>query len=250
MLDITFGINYFGISDIGLVRECNEDAWIALPEKGLFLLADGMGGHAAGEVAAKEAIGRLSQLLSEWGPPKGTTAADAEAFFYAAFAEVNDWVYQKGRSDPALNGMGTTLCALLIIQSHAVLAHVGDSRIYRYRRPFLRQLTEDHSLATELLGLGMIDSKSIEKFPYKHILTRAIGTHPVVEASTIALEIEADDLFLLCSDGLTNYVSDKGIAAILSQKLSLKERGHQLVDLAKEYGGGDNITLILAKLEK
>lgn len=250
MLNITFGINYFGISDIGLVRERNEDAWLAFPEKGLFLLADGMGGHAAGEVAAKEAVGRLSQLLNEWGPPKGVTSADAEAFFYAAFADVNDWIYRKGRADPTLSGMGTTLCALLIIQSHAMLAHVGDSRIYRFRKPLLRQLTEDHSLATELLALGTIDPKNIEKFPYKHILTRAIGTHPFVETSVNMFEIEADDLFLLCSDGLTNYVSDKGIAAILSQKLSLKERGHQLVDLAKEYGGGDNITLILAKLEK
>lgn len=250
MLNTTFEINYFGISDIGLVREHNEDVWLACPEKGLFLLADGMGGHAAGEVAAKEAVGRLSQLLMEWGPPKDATLAQAEAFFRDAVTQVNEWVYYKGHTDSTMSGMGTTLCALLFMQGHVILAHVGDSRIYRYRRPLLRQLTEDHSLASELLALGAMDTKDIEKFPYKHILTRAIGTHQTVEPTMNAVEIEPNDLFLICSDGLTNYVTDKEMAAILSQKLSLKERGHQLIDLAKEHGGGDNITVVLAQLGK
>lgn len=248
MLNTTFEINYFGISDIGLVREHNEDVWLACPEKGLFLLADGMGGHSAGEIAAKEAVDRLLELFVKWGPSRSVDPDFAETFFYDAFMKVNAQIYGQGQTDHSLHGMGTTLCALYFIQSHVIVAHVGDSRIYRYRKPLLNQLTEDHSLASELLALGTMKSRDVEKFPYKHILTRAIGTHPSVEPAVNSIEIESKDLFLLCSDGLTNYVTDKEIGTILNQPLSLKERGRQLVDLAKEHGGGDNITLVLAQI--
>lgn len=241
-------LNTFGISDIGLVREHNEDVWAAYPERGLFLLADGMGGHAAGEVAARGAVDHVYELVKQWHPPKQIMPDEAVSFFHDLLKKVNTFVYQKGQENPSLSGMGTTLCLLYLLPAHAIIAHVGDSRIYRFRENHLEQLTEDHSLIAELISLGAMKADESETFPYKHILTRAIGTHSLVEPTVNYLTIKPNDCFLLCSDGLTNMISDSDIERVLTSHSSLEESGSALVGLANASGGIDNITLMLVKI--
>lgn len=243
-----FQIHCFGISDIGLVREHNEDVWVAHPEEGLFILADGMGGHAAGEVAAKESVDYLYDLFQKSKTSNEKSVEEVCKLFKDALQEVNTAVYKEGKADKNLEGMGTTICVLYLHHSEAILVHVGDSRIYRLRHQTLKQLTEDHSLVSELIAVGAVKSEEANTFPYKHILTRAIGTQPKVEPTVSSVTIESNDLFMLCSDGLTNYVKDHEIQEILSTSHSLEEKGKQLVHLANEHGGGDNITLILITL--
>ncbi len=248
MIKETFYTESFGLSDIGLVREHNEDVWAAFPEKGLFVLADGMGGHLAGEIASKEAIDHLHSLVGAWNPSQEITVEEAMFFFRDALVKVSTCIYKKGRSSEELKGMGTTLVALFFLQNHAILAHVGDSRAYRQRDTGLEQLTEDHSFVSELVSLGAMKPEDAETFPYKHILTRAIGTHPNVEPTVNSVEVQPHDLFMLCSDGLTNYITDNEIANILRIDDSLTHKGQQLVDLSNEHGGGDNITLVLINI--
>lgn len=244
----TSQIDCAGISDIGLIRDHNEDVWAAYPECGLFVLADGMGGHAAGEIAADESVSYLHELVVKWHPTRQTSPDEAIVFFRDALMKVNSAIYQKGQQEPSLSGMGTTICALYLFQMFAIVAHVGDSRIYRLRKGVLEQLTEDHSLVSELVSLGAMKADESETFPYKHILTRAIGTHPTVDPTVNYLKINPHDLYLLCSDGLTNYVNDSQIEAILNQDIPLADHAQSLVDLANEHGGGDNITLVLVKI--
>lgn len=244
----TYQMDCIGMSDIGLIRDHNEDVWAAYPDQGLFILADGMGGHVAGEIAARNSVQYLYELVKKWRPTKQTSPEEMVSFFRDSLSKVNENIYQKGKNEPSLTGMGTTICALYFFQKYAFVVHVGDSRIYRLRKGRLEQLTEDHSLVAELVSLGAMKFEEGKSFPYKHILTRAIGTHPSVEPSVSYLAVRPDDCFLLCSDGLTNYVDDTEIESILDYSSSLEERGRSLVNLANKHGGGDNITLILVKV--
>ncbi len=248
MLKSSFHFNSFGISDVGLVREHNEDVWASYPEEGLFLLADGMGGHAAGEVAAQETVSQLYEHVKNWFPIKQTPCDEAISFFRESLMQVNTAIYHKGQSESSLSGMGTTVCALYFFHEYAILAHVGDSRIYLFREGKLEQVTEDHSLVAELISIGAIKPHEADSVPYKHILTRAIGTNPSVDPTVSYLETRPNDSFLLCSDGLTNYVSDEEIEMILNKNLPLNESAQKLIELANTNGGGDNITLVLVEV--
>lgn len=240
-----FQLEAFGLSDVGLVREHNEDVWASFPGIGLFVLADGMGGHAAGEVAARSAVDLLHELVIQWNPPTTLNREEATSFFRVAFGTINDLILKRGQNSDALKGMGTTLNALYFLNHEAVISHVGDSRVYLLRQEKLKQLTEDHSLVSELLALGAMQPEDAKTFPYKHILTRAMGTHPSVEPTICSIPVKPNDLFLLCSDGLTNYVTDNEIAFILQENNELSQKGRRLIELSNKHGGGDNITLIL-----
>lgn len=240
-------LDSFGITDIGLVRDHNEDVWAAYPDGGLFLLADGMGGHSGGEVAAAKTIEYLHALFSEWKNTQEASASKAKAFFQEAFCKVNAYIYKQGQHDEDLKGMGTTLCSLYFLTKEAIVAHVGDSRIYRFREGALHPLTEDHSLVAELMALGAIESAEADSFPYKHILTRAIGTHLQIEPTVIAVQVEPHDQFLLCSDGLSNYVTAEQITEIMHMDCSLDAKGRALIDQANDNGGGDNVTAVLVE---
>lgn len=244
----TLPLECFGTSDVGLVREHNEDVWAAYPEQGLFLLADGMGGHACGEVASKEAVDQLYALFNQWYTATGLVTSKAKAFFEKCFLDVNTYIYRQGQRDDDLKGMGTTLCSLFFLKKEAVVAHVGDSRVYRFREGHLEQLTEDHSLVAELMALGAVGSAEADSFPYKHILTRAMGTQPTVEPTLSVVEIEPHDLFLLCSDGLTNYVTPELMTRILKSESSLDVKGQALIQAANQNGGGDNVTIVLVEV--
>jgi len=227
---------YAGISDIGLIRPNNEDVWTALPESGFFALADGMGGHQAGEIAAKEAI---EQLLRAFHPGKDPVLA-----MHRAIAHANQSVFDKGRSADHLHGMGTTLCCLYWGPSQIVYAHIGDSRIYRYRSAKLEQLTQDHSLFSRWQRLG---KPSHISYPYKNVITRAIGTARKVVPEISITPFEPGDLFLLCSDGLSDALSPQDIEQVIERSDSLEIMATRLIEKAKIKGSHDNITVLLVQ---
>lgn len=239
-----------GLSDVGLVRQNNEDVWAQLNDLQLFILADGMGGHQAGEIAAKEAVAALSQLIRKAEDSKTTllTLRDAYALVRQAIEQTNRSVYLKGQTDAELRGMGTTLCCLYFQENGLIYGHVGDSRIYRLRKNRLEQLTKDHSLLRELVDMGELDEEQSTDFLYKNIITKAIGTEPDVDPTIHASDIAVSDIYLMCSDGLSDLLPFREIERILNTMTSLEEGAQTLIKEANEKGGHDNITVVLVKV--
>lgn len=218
-------INSIGITHLGLMRTNNEDVWAELPDEQFYILADGMGGHNAGEIAARETVMHLIQSIKML--PKGSLTQVA-SYLHQAIQDANAWVYNLSLQNTQYHGMGTTLCCILIYENHLIYAHVGDSRIYRFRQG-LSKLTVDHSLS-------------------KHVISRAIGTSPDVKPEISISSIHPEDTYLLCSDGLTDYMSDHEIGSWMKQPFTLERTAHALVEGALIRGGKDNITLLLVKI--
>lgn len=244
---MSFKIVAAGLSDPGLVRQSNEDIWIQVPELALFALADGMGGHRAGEIASREAVHALSRLAKKAKPH--LSLYEARDVMAQVIKQVNHTVYNLGRSHQQLKGMGTTLCCMQFREDGIVYGHVGDSRIYRLRRGTLEQLTQDHSLLRELIDLGQIAEGQGTDFLYKNILTRAIGTEPQVEPSVYTCDLAAGDLYLMCTDGLSDVLSEREMESILNSSPSVESAVKALVDAAKKKGGFDNITVVIMRVE-
>ncbi len=240
-----------GISDIGLVRENNEDIWAELPDDCFFILADGMGGHQAGEKAARETVTTMCHLVREKITPILATSSieEIQKLLSRAICYVNNYIFQMGRQDRELKGMGTTLCCVLFHEAGLIYAHVGDSRIYRFRDDKLVQLTKDHSLLCQLLDQGQLDEKSAQNFTHKHIITKAIGTEPRVEPTVESASLEEGDLYLLCSDGLTDLITHDEIEATIKYALLPSDAALKLVEAANIKGGNDNITVVMVKVE-
>ncbi|TXI39250.1 MAG: Stp1/IreP family PP2C-type Ser/Thr phosphatase [Nitrosomonas sp.] len=248
---MSFQVLACGLSDVGLVRRRNEDAWVVIAEHHLYFLADGMGGHRAGDVAAREAVASLTHLLTKPDAlPSGSHSLyDACSSIRLAFEQVNRTVYTKGKTEESLKGMGTTLCCLHIHEEGVIYAHVGDSRIYRLRGGELEQLSEDHSLLRELVASGQISDENARLFAYKNIITKAIGTEPIVEPSVSAVEMQEGDLYLMCSDGLSDLVSREDIETILLANPVKEDAAKALVAAAIAYGGQDNITVVIIQIQ-
>lgn len=244
----TVCMDYYGMSEMGLVRRRNEDRWSAVPERKFFALADGMGGHLGGDIAAEETVTLLSAYVRDefLQPPHSPEIAMSRLRRGIDFA--NEAVYVYSRSDRNLRGMGSTLTCLLIVGKEIVYAHVGDSRIYRLRRGSLKRLTSDHSLVTELLASGHITQEDAERFIYRHVITRAIGTRARVEPDLAHEPLEVGDLYLMCSDGLTDLVRDHEIANLLQEGNSLEVRAQALKEVVFQRGATDNLTLVLVKI--
>lgn len=233
----------YGLSDIGLSRSNNEDVWVAVPEQGFFALADGMGGHQAGEVAAKETISILLQSLESL---KTRQSLELVRVLKKAIEDANQWVFHLSKEVEAYYGMGTTLCCLLWTQEAVIYAHVGDSRIYRLRKGKLELLTRDHSLFSEWLETGRLGEEKGE-LPSKNVLTKAVGTHAKVVPEIAFSAYEPDDLYLLCSDGLSDALSLREMETAFSEE-NLLSSTKRLISLAKEKGASDNITALLVKI--
>jgi protein phosphatase len=247
-----YKIAAYGSSNVGLVRQNNEDAWSSIADLNLYLLADGMGGHQAGEVASAQAVKAVSQLmaqrLQEGGGP--ISLHDMRKELYRVIQEANSQLYKLSRSDRDLRGMGTTLCCLLFHGKGLIYGHVGDSRIYRFRRGHLKQLTKDHSLLAEMVDQGhFAGSKGID-LSYKNIITKAMGTEPSVEPSVHLCDIEIGDLFMMCTDGLTDMLGTKEIQSLLLQGMALEESVSELIATANARGGYDNITIVVTQVLK
>lgn len=232
-------VESYGISDIGLVRENNEDVWLSMPRYRFFALADGMGGQNGGEIAAKEAIGELSESIKYRVHPQKKAKLPTRDLIYhlrSAIDQANMRVFSLGNEKKFLKGMGTTLCCLYLYEDSVIYAHVGDSRIYRYRDRELKQLTQDHCLRYDL------------KHPKKHIITRAIGTSTKVEPEIASVTAKKGDVFFMCTDGLSDFVSLADIETLLQRKRSLKYTAKCMIDAAKKRGSGDNITTLFVKI--
>lgn len=239
----------FGRSEIGLVRPNNEDCWASISEKNFYILADGMGGHRAGEIAARETVDKLSeQIRKNLNLSKGTVKEHRQQI-RELIQEVNHAVFLKSKTDEELKGMGTTLCCTYFHEKGVVFAHVGDSRIYRFNRNSLKQLTRDHSLVYEMIELGELSERSAGEVTYKNIITRAIGTSAKVDVSIGISEFEDDDLFMMCSDGLSDLLPTEDMEKIIQNTSSVKETVDRLIEAAIERGGIDNVTVLVMCVE-
>ena len=236
----------FGLSDIGLTRPNNEDVWVSVPEIGFFALADGMGGHQAGEVAAKETLDHLCLSAKEI---KSADCVELMIELKSAIEKANEWVYRLGKGSESLNGMGTTLCCLIWVQNTIVYAHVGDSRIYRLRDQKLELLTRDHSLMAKWLATGKLAEECETPFPYKNVITRAIGTAARAKPEIAASAHVPGDLYFLCTDGLSDVLSLEEIEKILNQFPDLETAAQRLIERAKIKGSSDNMTLLMIQSE-
>lgn len=244
-----YKIEAYGLSDRGLVRQNNEDVWAEISEAKLFVLADGMGGHRAGEVASREAVDCLLDILTNTLLKGKQKKIEEVVFIFGeAIQEVNHCIYQMSRKSGNLKGMGTTLCCIYFFDSYVVYGHVGDSRIYKCRNNQIEQLTKDHSLLSELLEMGQIDRAQVDSFLYKNVLTRAIGTEASVEPSIGYQKIESGDVYLMCTDGLTDVVNNEEIRDNICRNPSIDDVVKRLVELARSRGGPDNITIVGTKV--
>jgi serine/threonine protein phosphatase PrpC/CRP-like cAMP-binding protein len=252
-------IKFFAATDVGRQRDHNEDNYLVDPKLYLFVVADGMGGHAAGEVASQIAVHTVCRTVRENAdvidrhrdsPDSSTARQEILAVMEHAIQSATCEVYRRAQEDPAKRGMGTTCSVLLLIGARGFIAHVGDSRIYLVRQNQVHQITEDHSLLNELVRRGKLKREEIESSPYakyKNAVTRAVGAYETVEADTLDFEVLPGDQFLMCSDGLHGYLKDKDIRDILSSDAA--ESPKKFIALANNGGGHDNITAVVVRVE-
>jgi len=245
-----------GVTDIGRRRTSNEDAFLLDDELGLYVVADGMGGHAAGEVASREAVDTVMGMVrrghetverfAREGPTEDNVRA-VQRLLESAVQAATYMVFAIAENDPDQKGMGTTVSALLLTADHGVIAQVGDSRIYLLREGQVYQLTEDHTLVAWQVKQGIISEAEAALSPHKNVITRAVGSRDYVQVDTHCIEIGAGDRFLLCSDGLHGYLSEQEIAPILA--LGAQLAANRLIELANSRGGRDNITAVVVEIE-
>ncbi len=236
------------VSDCGSKRSSNEDAFGVSAEHGVYVVCDGMGGAAAGEVASALAVGEVLSVLSDRPKAESDLVPLADAV-EAAVRAANQTIHSRAQRDPQLHGMGTTLVGLVTEGRRVLVFNVGDSRCYRMRNSALVQISQDHSLVEEQVRMGRITHAEALRSPHRNVITRALGTETSVEPDLFELKAEAGDLFLLCSDGLTNELPDPLIESMLAADLSLNELCTRLVDAANRAGGHDNITCLLVRAE-
>jgi protein phosphatase len=257
-MNLSQALEIASCTDPGIVRSHNEDSIAADAAKGLVVLADGMGGYNAGEVASGMATTvittELQHLLDETPAYKLEPASGrpyAEKLLQDQIAKANTSIYQAAQSQPQYSGMGTTLVAAVFYDNKVSVAHIGDSRLYRLRGEKFEQLTRDHSLLQEQIDSGMITPEQAKFSQNKNLVTRALGIDPTVEPELHVYPTELGDIYLLCSDGLNDMVSDVDIGMTL-QTLSanLRLAAQQLVQMANDNGGRDNVSVILVRVAR
>jgi protein phosphatase len=232
----------------GRVRSSNEDAFGLRLEHGIYIVCDGMGGAAGGEIASRMAA---DVVLERMSAEPGELSRREQ--LHEAIAEANRLVLERAEREPGLYGMGTTLVALLLGADAgagpALVAHAGDSRCYLLRGGELKRVTQDHSLVDEQIRLGTMTAEEAARSPFRSVITRAIGTQPSVTEDVLKMEVAQGDVFLLCSDGLTREVDEDVIARVLGAGDDLERAAQTLVDAANEAGGRDNVTAVVVRIE-
>jgi len=244
------------VTDVGRRRRRNEDACLVVPELGLYAVADGMGGHSAGEVASQRAIEVVHAVIAQRAPilrafaedPTPDRGAEAARLVEQAIQTACAEIFRMASVDPKLAGMGTTFVCLVIAGDRGVVAHVGDSRLYLHRQDHLHVLTEDHTLIAEQMRAGEITAEGALNSPFKGVLTRAVGQHESVQVDTLVVDLHPGDGFLLCSDGLHGYFPEEELADRFGAAPAEVLAG-ELVTLANERGGRDNITAVVVSVE-
>lgn len=232
------------MTHIGRVRSINEDCACARPDLGLFAVADGMGGHQAGEVASKKAVECLEEEV------ENSSCRDKEpgATLKAAIEKANKLIYDLSYRNADYRGMGTTITACCVNKTVMTVAHVGDSRCYLIRKSRIFRLTRDHSLVEEMLQKRQITSEEAQRHPYRNVLTRALGTSPRVEVDTTRFNLSRNDIILLCTDGVTEYLSDDELTVFFQNK-EPEKAVRDILNEALNRGGNDNITLVMVVVE-
>jgi protein phosphatase len=234
----------WGISDVGRKRDHNEDSYLVAAPMGLFAVADGMGGHQAGEKASRMAIEIVEREVKEAAGAKALEGEGAAKTIRSAAQRAGSAIFDAAQADPEMSGMGTTLTALLMHGGRAHVAHVGDSRCYLYRDGKCQQLTDDHSWVSEQVRAGLLSAEEAKESKFKHIITRSVGFEREVLVDANAVAVQPGDCFLLCSDGLSNYMEGDEIAKVLTAHF-YKQVPSLLIALANDRGGEDNVTVVL-----
>lgn len=236
-------IRSFSVTDIGRKRKLNQDFVYSSDEavgnlKNVYIVADGMGGHQAGDYASKCTVETMVREI------KGCFEQSPIRILSRAIRIANDQVRRKAREDESLYGMGTTVVAATVLGKYLQVANVGDSRLYIINEE-VRQITRDHSLVEEMVRMGGLDREAARNHPDKNIITRAVGARDTIEIDFFHEELKSGDLILMCSDGLTNMLEDEEIGRILKTPGTIEERAERLIDAANQNGGRDNIAVIL-----
>lgn len=236
----------FGKSDPGLKRSNNEDIFLIRSELGLDLLADGMGGAAGGEVASRLFAQTVTEVFSESG---GFNEEQGLELLRSSFELANRRILAQVSDNPHLHGMGCTAELLVFFDRRFVVGHVGDSRTYIYRQGRLRQLTKDHSLVQDQVDEGLITPDQARTHRLRNVILRAVGVHDVIAVDFVRGNVAKGDLFLLCSDGLTDMLEDGDIEKVLSSRWTLPEKVEKLIASANAAGGRDNVTVVLSEVQ-
>ncbi|OGX60771.1 MAG: serine/threonine protein phosphatase [Paenibacillus sp. RIFOXYA1_FULL_44_5] len=237
-------------TDIGLIRLVNEDRALIEPDFNgytLAIIADGMGGHQAGEIASQMAAERVRRELSTAG--SDLTFNDYSAIIVKAIEKANNEIFSYASNHEEFHGMGTTVVVALVSDTQIIAAHIGDSRAYIIEDDKIRQLTEDHSLVNELVKSGQISPSDANRHPHRNVLTRALGTDKCVEVDFQTFSWKQNDILMLCTDGLSGLIDDNHIHSVLRSSMHLEAKVDQLVQSALDAGGEDNITVILLENE-
>ena len=244
-----------GRTDTGRLRPNNEDALVVDVDLGLYLVCDGVGGHAAGEVASATAVSVIERVVRDQREliaqveREPDRAAELTAMIVGAVRRACREVYDLARSDPAHAGMGCTATGLVVAGRKAAMAHVGDTRLYLVRRGECHQLSSDHTLAADLVRQGAIDAEAERGHPHSHVLTRALGPQPLVEVEALTFDVLAGDRLILCSDGLGDYIPSTAWLAERVASSTVEDLPDDLIDFANAAGGKDNITVIAVGVE-
>jgi serine/threonine protein phosphatase PrpC len=249
---ILVNLNSYSITDVGMKRDHNEDFHLLNDEIGFYVVCDGMGGYAAGEVASQLVAKTLNQFfiknkkfIEKFEQEQNrSNTHNIKTMIRAGVSLAVKNVLAHVEKDPSKKGMGTTMAMTLFIQDHVFIAHIGDSRVYLHRKGEVHQLTEDHSLVNEYVRQGILSREEAQKHPQANVITRAIGPQEVVEPDIVVMEIMKDDSFVICSDGLAGYMQDDELKQTIESN-DLKVAPKKLIDLANSKGGKDNITAVL-----
>lgn len=244
-----------GLTDVGKKRSHNEDTFLVLESENLFMVADGMGGHASGEVASKLAVETMKEFFiatsadpeATWPYKMDKNMGYEENRLVTGIKLANRRIYEASHQDARFRGMGTTLVVLFASREGCLVGHVGDSRLYRLRDGKLDQLTEDHSLLNDYKKMKTMTEEEIAEFPHKNVIVRALGMKESVKVDTMIDAPKSGDVYLLCTDGLSGPVSDDTIAEVANSNSDLKAAAQKLIDTANENGGPDNVTVVICK---
>jgi len=243
-------------TDVGLTRETNEDCVLASPSLGLYAVCDGMGGHAAGEVASSAAVALLEEHFRDHQSVLEQADRKPDGYFRIlklaeeAVQQVSATLHEMACCQPECRGMGTTLTMLLIVNNKAIMAHVGDSRLYLLRDGDVHLLSSDHTLANELVQLGSLEPAEVKFSRFASVLTRSVGQQPLVQVDTLLFDLFPGDTCLVCSDGFSKYLDDPGELRDLLSAEDTQGVPQNLVDLATSRGGGDNISVIVLRVDQ
>lgn len=237
------------IHEIGCVRKNNEDAFLIMPEESFCVVADGMGGHNAGEIASRIAVEQLKEQAMALNSVSDNNN-DFQKWMIEAVKQANREVYEVSLKAEGTQGMGTTVTALLIRGNKAIIGHVGDSRIYLWRNKTLSLLSEDHSMVNELVRLGELSEENARNHPHRNVLSRALGVESEIIVDCYQLEVQMNDVFLLCTDGFSNEVEEEEIAAEFSVPGSLEEHLANLKRIVLKRGAPDNFTAVCCVMER